>query len=455
MEITLREVALPDFTVSEQPPGIATETYIARCDRAYAAAEADWLVVYGDREHSANLIYLTHFDPRFEEAVLLLGAGGQRVLLVGNEGMGYMGQARLPLDVLLCQSFSLMGQDRSRAPRIGDVLREAGIASGHRVGIVGWKYLTPDETNQAAGMPPQFFVPSVLVDTLRGLVGDTTAVTDATAVLMHPVTGLRAANEPEQIAAFEWGAARASAAVWSIVCGVRPEMSQYEAVGAMQYTGDPLSTHVLFASGRNAVVGLRSPSAQAIARGDGITTAVGYWGGLCARAGLVAETDAAFVERLAIPYYQGTAAWYRTVRVGATGGEIHAAVTDALAAGGLQSALNPGHLTGHDEWVHSPVIPGGTEQIASGMAFQCDIIPTPLPDGWTVNCEDTVIFADAALRETLARQYPALWSRVTARQAFMREQLGLSLADDVLPLSTIPAYLPPCWLRPNHVLAAM
>lgn len=452
LEITLKEVALPDFTVTEPPPAIGSGTYVARCDRAYATAHVDWLVVYGDREHYANLVYLTNFDPRFEEAILLLGPDTQRALLVGNEGLSYAGQARLPLDVLLCQSLSLMGQDRSRTPRIGDVLRDAGIGAGQRVGVVGWKYLAPEETNQAAGLPPQFFAPSVLVDTLRGLVGDATAVTDATPVLMHPVTGLRTANEPEQIAAFEWGAARASASVWNIMRGVHPGMSEYEAVAQMGYAGDTLAAHVLFNSGRGEIVGLRSPTARVIADGDGITTAVAHWGGLCARAGLVAVEDTAFVERVAIPYYRGTAAWYGTVRVAATGGEIFTAVTDALAAGGLRSALNPGHLTGHDEWIHSPITLGNTDRLTSGMAFQCDIIPTPLPDGWTMNGEDTVVFADATLRETLARQYPALWGRITARQAFMRNQLGLTLSDDVLPLSIIPAYLPPCWLRPYHVL---
>ena len=35
--------------------------------RGYAA-----LVVYGDREHAANIHWLTGFDPRFEEAVLVV-----------------------------------------------------------------------------------------------------------------------------------------------------------------------------------------------------------------------------------------------------------------------------------------------------------------------------------------------------------------------------------------------
>lgn len=452
MAIVWREVALPAFGEDETAPEITRETYLARCERAYAAAGADWLVVYGDREHSANLAYLTHFDPRFEEAILLLGPGDRRVLLVGNEGLVYAGQARLPVDVALCQSLSLPGQDRTQAPRLGDVLRGAGITAGQRVGLVGWKYLEPEEQEAGPGSLPGFFAPAMLVDTLRVLVSDPAAVTDATPVLLHPTTGLRARVEPEQIAAFEWGAARATAAVWRIVRGVRVGMTGYEAVRNMAFAGDPLTAHVLFDAGAGEIVGLRSPSARRIAHGDGISTAVGFWGGLGSRAGLVTEAHAAFVSRVAVPYFETLAMWYGVARVGAVGGDIHAAVAESLAPAGLRSALNPGHLTGHDEWVHSPVRPGSTDRLASGMAFQCDIIPVPMPPGWAINCEDPVILADATLRETLARRYPAMWARISARQRFMRDALGITLSDDVLPLSTTPAYLPPCWLAPNTVM---
>ena len=37
----------------------------------------DRLVVYADREHSANMSYLTGFDPRFEEALLIVGPDGE------------------------------------------------------------------------------------------------------------------------------------------------------------------------------------------------------------------------------------------------------------------------------------------------------------------------------------------------------------------------------------------
>jgi hypothetical protein len=85
-------------------------------------------------------------------------------------------------------------------------------------------------------------------------------------------------------------------------------------------------------------------------------------------------------------------------------------------------------------------------KLASGMALQCDIIPTPVPDGRFINCEDTIVLADDALQQELQREQPEVWRRIEARRAFMCEELGLQPGRDVLPLSTIPAYLPPFWL---------
>ena len=44
------------------------------------------------------------------------------------------------------------------------------------------------------------------------------------------------------------------------------------------------------------------------------------------------------------------------------------------------------------------------------------------------------------------------WRRIEARRAFMDSELDIHLAPEVLPLSDIPAYLPPFLLRPDHVL---
>ena len=114
------------------------------------------------------------------------------------------------------------------------------------------------------------------------------------------------------------------------------------------------------------------------------------------------------------------------------------AVSAALARGDLSSALNPGHLTGHDEWIHTPIRPGSAERIASGMPFQVDIIPTPLPAGWALNCEDGVVFADDSLSAELKARHPAAFDRIEARRRFVRDRLGVAIRNSILPLSSTP-----------------
>src|SRR5207245_7597525 len=91
----------------------------------------------------------------------------------------------------------------------------------------------------------------------------------------------------------------------------------------------------------------------------------------------------------------------------------------------------------------------------SGMCLQCDIIPDGVRPGWAANCEDTLAVGDAGLRAALAARHPDVWSRVQARQTFMRERLGITIADEILPLSAAPAYFAPFWLagpRPRREL---
>ncbi len=134
------------------------------------------------------------------------------------------------------------------------------------------------------------------------------------------------------------------------------------------------------------------------------------------------------------------------MRIGVEGGAIFNAVAQAFGDSGLQSTLNPGHLGSFEEWMNSPIRPDSTEHIRSGMVFQCDIIPTPLPGGQLTNCEDTVAVADAGLRAELRANYPALWARVEARRQVMVEALGIRPAEEMLPLTDATAYLPPFWL---------
>lgn len=451
MSVELKPITIPDFGAAHQAPRIPAETYEARVRAAYAKAGTDWLVVYADREHIAAITYLAGFEPRFEEAFLLLGPGDRRVLLTGNESESYAPLAGLPgLEVLVAQSLSLMGQDRSRFPRIIDRFRDAGIKQGDSIGLVGWKYLEAEEDED---LSDAFFVPAVHLAMLRRAVGGSGSVRDVTAVLFHPGHGLMAQLDADQLAVFEWAATRASLAVWRIVSGAREGDDEFRAAARMGYAAEPLNVHTMLASASpgETVIGLRSANGRKIGRGDGITTAVGMWGALASRAGLFDEENGEFLK-IASAYFEGLATWYDTADIGVAGGTLYEAVTAKLAEGNLRSALNPGHLTGYEEWTHSPVRPGSTEMLASGMAFQVDVIPVPVPGNWALNSEDPVFFADEALRAELKAKHPETHARIEARRAFVRDQVGITIKSNILPLSSTPLCVPPFWLKSSHLL---
>lgn len=76
----LVEIELPEFGLPYIEPVIPAETYCQRIDEIRARAREvgyDVLVVYGDREHFANMAYLTGYDPRFEEGLLVLDINRQ------------------------------------------------------------------------------------------------------------------------------------------------------------------------------------------------------------------------------------------------------------------------------------------------------------------------------------------------------------------------------------------
>ena len=449
MPVELRHVSLPEFQIPTDTPAISEVEYAQRNQFLYELAGTEWVAVYGDREHNANLLYLTGFDPRFEEALLLLGSRERRFLLVGNEGVIHAQIAGLPLEVVLYQPFSLMSQPRGDSPALNDLLTELGMLEGATVGVAGWKYFEEDE-DEVADVSLPAYVPAYLINLFEATTGQTPV--DVTHVLMNPVNGLRSIVSAAEIAKMEWGTARASAAVLRVVHGTRPGMTELEAIGAMGYQGEPMTCHPILASSDWTMNGLRSPTTRVIEEGDAVSCGIGYWGGLCCRAGIVSgEGDSEFVESVVKPYFAAVAAWWQTLAIGVAGGEVFDAVIAPLAQTTFLPMLNPGHLTSYDEWVHSPIYEGSLDPISSGMVLQCDIIPTPLAPGQALNCEDTVAIADGPLRAEIAIQYPELWNRIEARRAFMEDRLGLRLHPEVLPLSHAPAYLPPFWFAPDLV----
>jgi Xaa-Pro aminopeptidase len=457
--VTLRRIDLPEFGMPDTEPTLSAATYAARIAAAQRAATArglDVLIVWGDREHFANLAYLTAVDPRFEEAMLVLTPGRKPLLAVGNEGWGYASLSPVEHERVLYQEFSLLGQPRGDSPPLEEILAGSGIGAGTRVGIAGWKYR---DDGHGRARRDWIEAPAYLVDILRKMTGDAALVENATDLFMNARDGLRVINEVEQLAAFEYASCHASMAVHRVIAGLKIGQSEYEAMHLMQLDGFPMSCHPMLTAGPRAMIGHASPSMRPIAHGDYLTSALGLWGNLTARCGFVVanaselpEPIRDYVDRLVIPYFRAAVAWLETLHIGVTGAELHDAVHRHVGDPFFGVTLNPGHQIHLDEWLNSPVYAGSDIVLRSGMALQVDIIPATGTDYYSTNVEDGVVLADAALRAEFAAQFPQAWARIEARRDFMRDALGITLSEDVLPLSNTPSYLAPYLLKPDMVL---
>ncbi len=448
----LADVDLPQFGIDDEAPEIPPSTYRGRLERLRERMDErgyDRVVVYADREHSANLAYLTGFDPRFEEAVLVVGPEDDPAILVGNECYGMAGAAPLPMRRHRFQDLSLPGQPRDGSRPLREIMADEGIQGGSRVGVVGWKAFADPRTIE---------VPAYLVDELRDMT-PAGSVENAADLFMSAADGLRVINEVGQLAWFEHAACSTSNGVRRLLHGLEPGMREREAVGLLGWNGTPLSCHLMLTAGDRATLGLLSPGDRRISRGDRFTVAFGIWGALNCRAGFVVG-DAGelpsgigdYVERLVGPYFEAIAEWYGALHVGQTGGALFEIVRRRLSDPFFGVFLNPGHQIHLDEWVNSPVAPGSTIELRSGMAFQVDVIPATGTPYFTTNIEDGIALADEGLRSEFSASYPAAWDRIQARRRFMQEALGIALHPDVLPFSNIPAWLPPFLLSPGRAM---
>jgi hypothetical protein len=450
--VELAHVGFPPLDAADELPKIEPEEYERRMAALAAAVDADWVVTYGDREHVGNLAFLCGFDPRFEEALLVLGRGKRR-LIVGTEGLGYSRFAPVDLERVWVPMFSLMGIDRSGGLTLAQALAESGIARGHRVGVVGWKAFGASEWSADV---PAIAAPAFVVDALRAVTGGPEHVVDVTRVLMNNGDGLRITNSADQLAYFEWGASRSSAAVSQIILSSRPGLPESALLSAMTYKGEPFSYHPILTSGPDIPNGLRSPTNRIVELGDAVFVTIGMWGGNCGRGGILGTSEAdcrpenaGFLERVAIPYWRTIVAWFETVRVGVSGGDVYRTLAEFCREQGFRPALGTGHLQDWEDWPNTPIRCGSSDVIKSGMLFASDIFSDANGPQRIAHCEDTVAVADQDLRAELTERHPKVWGRISARRRFMRELLGIQVPDDLLPFSVAPAYFPPFWLAPD------
>ena len=452
----LTAIALPDFGLPTTEPALARRLYQARIERLrlrMASLGLDAVVIYGDREHVANISWAIGYDPRFEEALLVVTRDRKPVLFAGNEGYPYAEIAAGEFERVLWQQLSLMGQPRDKSQPLMSLLQQAGLRQGMAIGLAGWKGFE-DESGRYD--PDWFETPHYLVSTLKGF-GPLRNIAD---VLMNPVDGLRVINEVDQLARFEYAATLSSQGIRNFVLGARPGISEYDACRNLGLNGFPLAVHVNMCSGPRAKYGLPSPSHRVMELGDPIVVGLGLMGALNCRAGFLARdaNDLSagirdYVPKLVAPYFAAAVAWYETIGIGVAGGTVYDAVMAHVGDAFFGVGLNPGHYIHLDEWVHSPMKKGSTIKQCSGMALQCDIIPATGTDYFMSNIEDGMALADAATRVAFERAYPEAWGRIMARRKFMIETMGIRLKPEVLPFSNMAAWLAPFWLSPGMAMA--
>ncbi len=452
----------PEFGECGPPPRPTVEEFEARLDAARSAMEKrtlTHLVIYGDREHFANLAYLTGFDPRFEEAVLILALQGEPLLVVGNECEGYLTVSPLYVAGKLryerFQPFSLLNQPRDDGRLIEEIFADEGIGKNSAVGCVGWKYFS--EAEHPGGIHA-LDLPAYLVDTLRELAGYK-GVINATDIFMHPDDGLRTFCSPAEIAYFEYTNILASEGLKRMIFGLREGMTDHELAILARLNGEPLGCHPTLATGQNRERGLSGPTGEIIRRGNPLSANICYWGSNSCRAGWLASSAQDlppqaqdYVETFAGPYFAVMSEWFSLLRLGAPGGDLARLVAEKLPFDKFGIFLNPGHLIHLDEWLSSPIYPGSAIPLHSGMAMQVDVSPAS-PVYFSTRMEDGVVIADESLRRQLQEQFPDCFSRCQKRRAFMIDILGIEVPEEVLPLANIPAIVPPFFLNPNTILA--
>ena len=447
----------PHFGLPDTPPDLS----LAECRTRRAALRAaaakrkfDALVIYADREHFANLQWLTGFDPRFEEAVLVV-TPDRALLIAGNECLTYTEVSPLvrsgDVAVVLCASLSLMSQPRG-TPRLPDLLQRA-LPKGGKLGAIGWKWFGPDEVDDPA---TALDVPAFVADPLRA---HGARVENATDLMMHPSYGLRSRVDAAGIARLEFSSAAAANALRRMVFSFHEGMSDFAAYEAAHVSGLPLGCHSTFATGARSAQGLSGPTGQHLIRGNPISFNICHWGSNICRAGWLARgrsdlpADAQdYLEVFAGPYVRAMSLWCSMMRPGVKGGTVHEAMFDALPADPFNLFLNPGHLIGMDEWLSSPIYEGSNEPLASGMALQMDVIPSH-PVYGSIRMEDGYVIAEAALRADLTRDFPEVMERCQLRARFMREVIGMDVPECLLPLADTCGIVAPWLLDPAQVIA--
>ncbi len=465
MKVTLKKIDQLEFeplhaSLTEVYDGAV---YEARIERAIKLAKEEGfthLVVYADREHFANLHYFTGFDPRFEEALLIISEGKKPLLLVGNEGFAYCKVIPFDLDIMLYYNFNLAGMPRFKETigSIEEAYTKAGIDKGSKIGVVGWKFYGDSDGVEGRHI---FDLPHYVVESLKKRVG-VEKLENAAHLMSSASRGMRSSLEAVELANLEVAGTMTSRGVYNLMRNLKPGMREVEAGSFLLLNGNPMVAHPNVNFTLPGIrQGLASPKENRLEYGSVWNVGLGYRGAMVARTGVYSANEAdvkdeykAVWEKAYVPYFKIMVVWYESVFIGATGKDVVERIQREVPEyKDLGIALNFGHLTHTEEWTDGLFTLEKEIPLRSGMAIQCDVISNP-PGLPGVHIEDGLALADKALRDELKAKFPASWERIERRQKMMREVLGIKISDDILPFSDIQGIFHP-WAADLETIMAV
>ncbi|MDN6626132.1 MAG: aminopeptidase P family N-terminal domain-containing protein [Pisciglobus halotolerans] len=457
---SLSEVKAPETAFDDQPKVLSDQTFAERKENVLQSMKRkglDTIFIYADREHGANFEYLTGFIPRFEEALLAVTTEGKAKLFLGNENVKLAAYSRIHAECVHIPHFSLPNQPMKNTKSFQAILKEEMDWNEKKVGIIGWKRFTSpfDDTSQL------YDVPHFIVEAIKTLAEEqNSSIINAAEILIGEKNGVRTINNADEIHYFEFGANLASNCVLDAMNHIEIGKTETDIASYLSRYGQPHTVTTICATGERFTNAVIYPRKKEIQLGDRFAITTGFKGGLTSRAGYIAKEERDlpnemrdYLDRAAIPYYAAITAWLENVRIGISGGEMYELIETVLPKEEHHWELNPGHFTGDDEWLSSPMYPESTVKLKSGMMFQVDIIPS-VPGYGGTSAETGIALADEALRDKIKADYPDLWSRFKKRREYMAKELNIHLAPEVLPLSDTVGYYRPFFLNKEKAIVA-
>lgn len=452
MRVNYKKVAMPSIDNVTELIQINEATMEGRRKRLISVMKEEGfssVIVYADKEHGSNFEYLTGFIPRFEEGLQIFNVDGTSTLILGNENFNKVKYSRTPSEGIKCSLFSLPNQPINDIGEMTEIMKQVSIDISGNVGIVGWKVLP--------GMTHDFDIPTFITNAIKEVVPNEKLV-NGTYLYIDPRIGARILNNANEIAHFEYGASLASDSVLNAMNSLDVGITEQEAGSLLQDNGYFPNVVTISTFGERFIGANLYPTSRELKVGDKVALTVSYRGGLSSRNSYAVNNieelesaDKGYYEEAVIPYFSAYHYWLSNMKLGISGGAFYKGFKEFYPQEVYGWELNPGHLTSYEEWMSSPLYDDSDALIQSGMVFQVDFIPIQAGHNG-VSAESSLAIADENLRDEIAKQYPDMWKRIQNRRDYIINELGIDLAQELLPLASTLAYYRPFLLDKETAL---